>query len=118
MWQSQGSGLYAVRHRQLPNGNWSIVTETVSREYTHEGLEPNSQHAYQVAVVKNGRISAWSPVVSAVVLEDGASSFLDQLPENPVFDDCEVTPRVLLRWKVSERAPKYEVERTPTGEIR
>ncbi len=65
-WTSNADS-WAVRAR-TENGPW-LVFDSPTSVFTHQQLEIDSVWEYQVASIKNNRISEWSEIVSATVEE-------------------------------------------------
>ena len=106
-WRGEAE-LFAIRYRSGIGQEWRI-RNTRDKHYTHTGLSVGQVFEYQVAAVRNGRISAWSPSVSA---EAGALPQDDvdiPIPSTPVFDTSEFITDVTLRWFPADHAASYEL---------
>lgn len=71
--------------------------------YTHEGLDPNTQHSYRVRAVNAGGTGAWSNTLTVATLPDP--------PGTPINLRAEATQtEIVFAWDPVEGAASYDVE--------
>lgn len=81
-WRGVGD-LYAIRFRPANSPDEWQYADTKERKFTHTQLDPGASWEYQVAVVRNDRISGWSDTASAVVLTIPPGDIDVEAPDPP-----------------------------------
>lgn len=99
---------FVVEH-SVDGVSFDVLSRTPYRYYLHTGLQPGSTHYYRVTAVTSGGASAPSVVVPAAVSHVPIEDLDPTPPDTPVWDTCEFTRNIVLRWHAAASAVEYEI---------